>query len=213
MKGLFITLEGIDGSGKSTQAARLKERLEAAGWRVVHTREPGGTALGRVIREQFLASGAAEIDPITELLLMAADRAHHVETVIRPALERGEAVVCERYTDSTEAYQGYGGGVPLDAVRRVNELATGGLAPHLTFLLDLEPAQAVRRWSRGPDRVESRGEAFYRRVREGYLRIAEACPGRVRVIDASLPPGDVEARIVGHLAEAGAAREGGAVSR
>ena len=213
MKGFFITFEGIDGTGKSTQAARIKERLEAAGWRVVHTREPGGTALGRVIREQFLASGTVEIDPLTELLLMAADRAHHVATVIRPALERGEAVVCERYADSTEAYQGYGGGVPLEAVRRVNELATGGLAPHLTFLLDLDPAQAMRRWSRGPDRVESRGEAFYRRVREGYLRIAAEFPGRVRVIDASLPPEEVEARIVEHLAQAGVALEGGAVSR
>lgn len=213
MKGLFITFEGIDGTGKSTQAARLRERLEAAGWHVVHTREPGGTALGRVIRQQFLEASGAGMGVMTELLLLAADRAHHVDTVIRPALERGEAVVCERYTDSTEAYQGYGGGVPVEAVRRVNELATCGLAPHLTFLLDLDPAQAMRRWNRALDRVESRGETFYRRVREGYLRIAQACPERVRVIDASLPPEEVEAQILQHLAQEGVALEGGALSR
>ena len=103
--------------------------------------------------------------------------------------------------------------VPVEAVRRVNELATCGLAPHLTFLLDLDPAQAMRRWNRALDRVESRGETFYRRVREGYLRIAQACPERVRVIDASLPPEEVEAQILQHLAQEGVALEGGALSR
>lgn len=199
MKGLFITLEGIDGTGKTTQAARIKARFEAAGWRVTHTREPGGTALGRVIREQFLSVEGVEIDPLTELLLMAADRSHHVKEVILPALERGEAVICERYTDSTEAYQGHGGNLPLEVVRQVNALATGGLAPDVTFLLDLDPKAARLRRSGRRDRMEARDGAFHRRVRDGYLHIAGEHPERVRVIDASLPPDTVEKEIVDHL--------------
>lgn len=213
MKGLFITLEGIDGTGKTTQAARIKDRLEASGLRVTHTREPGGTALGKAIRELFLSPRGAEIDSITELLMMAADRAQHVKEVVLPALERGEAVVCERYTDSTEAYQGYGGGVPLEAIRRVNALATGGLVPTLTFLLDLDPGEARKRWNRGLDRMEARGDAFYRRVREGYLSLARENPERICVIDASLPPERVEELIVERLAGAGVAVKGGAGDR
>lgn len=210
MKGHLITLEGIDGSGKSTQAQRLVRVFEERGLPVVHTREPGGTELGREIRRLFLHSGGVEIGAVTESLLMAADRSDHVARVIRPALERGVSVISERFADSTEAYQGYGGSVPLEAIRALNAFATGGLEPAVTFLLDLDPDEALRRRSGRSDRMEAKAMAFHQRVRDGYLAIWRRHPERVVRIDASLPAPEVHRAIVEELFERGILpRDGG----
>lgn len=189
-RGVFITLEGIDGSGKSTQAARLVQFLSARGWSVVHTREPGGTPLGTELRalmlgrsrrlqgqENVSSDGGAPV-PVAEMLLMAADRAQHVQQVIQPALAAGQLVVCDRYVDSSLAYQAGGLGLAEADVRRVNEVAIGGLWPDLTILLDLDVAHAYDRDGSAPDRIERRGRGFQRRVAETYRRLAERDPER-----------------------------------
>ncbi len=183
MRGLFITLEGIDGGGKSTQAARLAEWLEREGRCVVLTREPGGTAVGERLRELVLSPGN-HIVPEAELFLYLADRAAHVAEVIRPALARGCVVICERYTDSTVAYQGYGRGLDRELLRRLNDLATGGLTPDLTLVLDLPPERARLDASR-LDRLESAGPAFAARVAEGFRALARAEPERVKLVDGT----------------------------
>jgi dTMP kinase len=194
-RGIFITLEGGEGSGKSTHAAILAERLRAAGYDVCLTCEPAGTPVGALIKSIFerrAASGAPAITPQSELFLFAAARADHVRTVIRPALGAGRTVVCDRFADSTLAYQGYGRGLPLDDVRDASRVATGGLAPDLTILLDLEPeiglARAAASHDAGAKERDALGEEtleFHRRVREGFLAIAADEPGRVVVIDAT----------------------------
>lgn len=184
MKGLFITLEGIDGCGKSTQASLLADRIKELGCKVVHTFEPGGTELGRLVRSLFLQKDAA-LDARTELFLMAADRSHHVAKVIRPALKRGAVVVCERYVDSSVAYQGYGGDIPVEDVLQVNELATQGLEPHITFLLDIDPKEVANRRARADDRMEAREADFHQRVRQGYLQLAKKYPRRIVKIDVA----------------------------
>lgn len=195
-RGLFITLEGIDGSGKSTQARRLVACLQACGRGALHTREPGGTPLGERLRQIVLDPARPAPTPLAEALLMAADRAQHVAEVVRPALAGGRTVVCERYVDSSLAYQGYGAGVDLAVIRRINEAATGGLTPDLTLLLDMPAAsrwQAVRR----PDRIEALGQPFLEKVREGFLALAAAAPQRVAVVAAAgRPPADIAAEIV-----------------
>lgn len=195
MSGWFITFEGIDGCGKSTQASLLVNHLREKGLEVVHTREPGATTIGQQIRRIFLHSGNMEMGPVTEVLLMAADRADHVLQVVRPALARGATVVCERYVDSTEAYQGFGGQVPREAIRPLNEFATGGLLPDLTLLLDLDPIDAARRRDRDPDRLEAKDREFHKRVRDGYLAIAKENPHRVVMVDASGTTDEVHRRI------------------
>lgn len=210
MRGHLITFEGIDGSGKSTQAQWLARALEARGLPVVHTREPGGTELGREIRRLFLHFGGLEIAATTESLLMAADRSDHVARVIRPALQRGVCVISERYADSTEAYQGYGGSVPLEAIRSLNAFATGGLEPDVTFLLDLDPDEALRRRSDRTDRMEAKAMAFHRRVRDGYLEIWRRHPRRVVRIDAAMPAPEVHREVLAALVERGILpRDGG----
>ena len=204
--GLFVTFEGIDGCGKSTQARLLVAHFERLGRRVLHTFEPGATSLGRVIRETFLKGGKGDLDPVTETFLMAADRAHHVNSVIRSALGEGAVVICERYTDSMEAYQGYGGKLSLDVVRTVNEIATGGLMPDVTFLLDIAPEAALRRKGADADRIEAKGVEFQETVRRGYLELSRRYAGRIQVLDASLPVEEVHERIVRRLEALGLAR-------
>ena len=184
-RGLFITFEGLDGSGKSTQARRLVRYLSRLGLRVVHTREPGGTPAGRRIRAVLLGRGGEELLPQTELLLMVADRAQHVARVVRPALAARAAVVCERFADSSVAYQAFGLGLERSLVETLNRLATGGLTPDLTFLLDLPPQRRLGRRPARPDRIEGRGADFFARVREGYLALAAEEPQRFVVIDAA----------------------------
>ncbi|OYT73037.1 MAG: dTMP kinase [Chloracidobacterium sp. CP2_5A] len=199
--GLFISFEGIDGCGKTTQTAWLADALERAGRQVVKTQEPGGTLIGRRLRDLLLTDGAAPRAPQTEALLFAADRAQHVAEVIRPALERGDIVVCDRFTDSTRAYQGGGRRLPSDFVETVIGVATGGLEPRLTFLLDL-PADVARarltqhpRRERAADRFETEEPAFYERVRAAFLDLARAHPARVRVLDAAQPPDAIHALV------------------
>ena len=193
MSGTFVTFEGIEGSGKSTQARRLAERLRGSGREVVLTREPGGTALGQSLRALLLASGSPVL-PQAEMLLYAADRAQHVGETIAPALARGAVVLCDRFLDATLAYQGVARGLGVEVVRELHQRPPLDLRPHRTLLLDLDPAPALQR-ARGRDAArpagpdEGRFEAeplpFHRKVRQGYLQIAAAEPERVRVIDAS----------------------------
>ncbi len=185
--GLFVTLEGVDGSGKSTQAALLLEWLEDDGYEAIQTREPGGTEVGRLIRDIVLHHKGA-VDPRAEALLFAADRAHHVQTVVRPALERGAVVVQDRYIDSSVAYQGAGRVLDPGEVRRLSLWATRDLVPDLTVLFDLDPVVARERIVRGrgeADRLESEADGFQERVREAYLAMADAEPGRFLVLDGA----------------------------
>lgn len=183
MTGLFISFEGGDGTGKTTQIARLAEHLRAEGAEVVTTREPGGTELGRAIRQALLHG--EDLSPRTEALLYSADRAHHVATVIRPALDRGATVITDRFVDSSVAYQGSARELGIDEIRSLNDWAVGGLVPDLTFLLDLDPAVGAARLNREKDRLESAGDDFHRQVRQTFLEMAEAEPDRFVVIDAS----------------------------
>ncbi|PDQ34174.1 MAG: dTMP kinase [Candidatus Lumbricidophila eiseniae] len=205
--GFFITLEGGDGSGKSTQAALLAEALHTAGRTVVCTREPGGTAVGVEIRNIVLHH-RGDISPRAEALLYAADRAHHVETVVRPALERGEVVIQDRYIDSSLAYQGAGRVLEVEHVRAVSEWATDGLLPDATVLLDLDPTAARRRLTRARaeyDRLEAEATAFHDRVRSAYLALAATEPTRFIVVDATLPvsaiASEIRRRVTALLAE------------
>lgn len=193
MSGFFVTLEGPEGAGKSTHAAMLSRRLRDLGWEVVAVREPGGTPVGESIRG--LLQREEHLEPEAELLLFAACRAQLVRSVILPALERGACVVCDRFADSTVAYQGFGRGLPLEVIERLNAFAVGGRWPDLTLLLDLEPELGLRRIAErygrealSHDRIEKEAAAFHERVRRGFLRLAAQAPERWRVIDCS---GDV----------------------
>lgn len=198
MTGRFITLEGPDGAGKTLQAERLTAALRARGLTVRLAREPGGTSLGDRIRAILLTPGEPPIAPRADALLFNAARAQHVAEVIRPALESGAVVVCARYADSTLAYQGYGSGLPLAELRAIGDLATGGLRPDRTILLDI-PAEVglARKTADGVTRFEASFDvAFHRRVREGFLTLAAAEPERWAVVDATAPPDDVAGRVL-----------------
>jgi dTMP kinase len=191
--GLFITLEGPDGSGKTLQATQLAEALRARGHDVVLGREPGGTRLGERIREILMAPAGPPIDPLADALLFSAARAEHVTEIIRPALAAGRVVVCARYADSTLAYQGYGAGQPIETLRRLQEIATGGLWPDRTILLDLPAEVGLRR--KTPD-DHTRFEVgfdldYHRRVRAGFLELAAAEPTRWTVVGADRDPAAV----------------------
>lgn len=189
MAGLFITLEGGDGAGKSTQAGLLAEWLVERGSTVLRTREPGGTELGAQLRE-LLQHRPGHIDPRAEALLYAADRAQHIATVVRPALARGEIVVQDRYLDSSVAYQGAGRVLDEAEIRELSLWASGGLLPDLTVLLDLDAASAAaRRDGSAYDRMEAEAIGFHERVREGYLALAAAEPARFLVLDAATSAG------------------------
>ena len=190
MRGRFITFEGIDGSGKSTQLRMLAGDLRARGLDIVATCEPGGTPLGRRLREAFLETEET-VAPRAELLLFAADRAQHVELLIRPSLEEGRVVISDRYADATFAYQGAGRGFDERTVTDVIDLATGGLKPDLTLFFDISVETAIKRMSGRDDseavqnRMDLETAEFYERVRRSYLRIAEREPDRFRVVDAN----------------------------
>ncbi|UIP57931.1 dTMP kinase [Agromyces marinus] len=192
-RGLFVTLEGGDGSGKTTQAERLERWLVGRGRTVVRTREPGGTEVGVEVREIVLHH-RGDVAPRAEALLYAADRAHHVATVVRPALARGDVVVQDRYIDSSVAYQGAGRVLDPDEVRRISEWATEGLVPDLTILLDL-PWEIARRRLDGArtryDRLEAEAGEFHERVRAAFLGLADAEPDRFLVVDATRPADEI----------------------
>ena len=181
---LFVTFEGGEGSGKSTQARALYRRLSRRGIPALLTHEPGGTPLGRNLRRWL--KNKEHIDPVTELLLFNASRAHLVSRVVRPALDNGMIVICDRFFHSTVAYQGYGRGLDLDLVERVNHVGTQGLRPDLTVFLDIAVQHGLARKG-PPDRFEREGNAFHQRVRDGYLRMASADPERWLIVDGSLP--------------------------
>lgn len=191
MAGTFITFEGIDGSGKSTQLRLLAEYLRAQGCDVFSTREPGGTPVGLRLRAALL-DGQEEVDPLTELLVFAADRAQHVRRVLRPAIEAGRVVLSDRYADATKAYQGAGRGFPPELISEIVQLATEGLRPDLTLLFDLPISDAVARTRRrsegkaknGADRLDAEDIEFHERVRESYLRLAAEEPQRFRIINS-----------------------------
>lgn len=183
---VFITVEGVDGAGKSTQLQLLLQYLQTQGVDYVFTREPGGTPLAERIRDILLDPVNKGMSVIAEALLFAASRAEHVNVVIRPALEAGKVVICDRYVDSSMVYQGYAGGLPLEFVSHINEMATGALKPHRTIILDLASEVArERRAASGLDRIEQKDEWYHQQVREGYLELAQAEPRRVKIVDAS----------------------------
>jgi len=208
-RGKFITFEGLDGTGKSTQMRKLATALREAGHKVVETREPGGTATGEKIRKVLLDSGTAGLDPRAEMALMFASRAQHIAEVIEPSLASGSIVLCDRFTDSTEAYQGSGRRLGSDAVRDLHRVLCGALQPDLTLLLDSNPHASVNRARRrnerdsknsvrGHDenRFERETRAFFGRVREGFAAIAKREPGRVVVVDARGTPGQTHQKIL-----------------
>jgi dTMP kinase len=194
MRGKFLTLEGIDGAGKTSFLGWIENRLRAKGIDVVLTREPGGTALGESLRRLLLE---AEMDAVTETLLVFAARKEHLVRVIAPALERGAWVVCDRFTDATFAYQGAGRGADMEHLGQLEHWVQAGLQPDCTILFDL-PVDVARLRSAGaraPDRFESEHEAFFQRVRQGYLARAAGNPGRFRLIDATRPMAEIEAQL------------------
>ena len=188
MAGVFITFEGIDGCGKSTQLRLLTSELRARTLEVINTREPGGTTLGQKLRAALL-DVQEQVDPLAELLVFAADRAQHVRTVLRPALAQDKVIISDRYADATVAYQGSGRGFNPELIQQIVQLATDGLTPHLTLLFDLSVSESAvrtrrRKAAKRSDRLDSEKVEFHERVRNAYLEIAKANPDRISVIDA-----------------------------
>lgn len=197
--GTFVTFEGVEGSGKSTQLRLLAQRLEVAGMPVRVVREPGGTKAGEAIRAVLLDPEHYGLDARAELLLYEASRAQLVAEVVAPALEAGEVVLCDRFFDSTTAYQGYARGLPLDEIQELNTAATGGLVPDLTVVIDIDPAHALTRArtaSGRPDRLEQEDESFHERVRAGFLAIARHEPQRVIVVSGDGSIDEVAERVL-----------------
>jgi dTMP kinase len=192
--GRLIAFEGVEGSGKSTQLELLRRVLEGRGREVVVTREPGGTPAGERVRSVLL-DPEVELHPRAEALLFAAARAELVEAVIRPALERGAVVLCDRYLDSSLAYQGAARGLGQGPVEEVNRFATGGLLPDLVVLLDLDPASGLRRRAGALDRIEAQDLGFHRRVRQAFRDLAAADPARFSMVDAATPVPEVAAQV------------------
>lgn len=183
-KGYFITFEGADGCGKTTQSELVQKYLEDKGFEVVWTREPGAKGLGQNIR-QLLLHYDGDVAPMCEAFLFLADRAQHIEHLIKPAVAAGKIVVCDRHTDSTIAYQGYGRGEDIEQLKYLNNLATGDIRPDLTFVFDVSTEVAQTRVGSEKDRMESAGIEFHKKVRQGYLEIAKQEPERVKIVDAN----------------------------
>jgi dTMP kinase len=187
MSGKFLVFEGVEGCGKTSQIQRTQEWLQSLNISAIVTREPGGTELGLHLRQLLLEAESTSITNKTELLLYAADRSQHVDQIIKPALAEGKVVLCDRYTDSTIAYQGWGRGISLEMIEQLNLLATGGLQSNLTILLDIDPEISFNRIvaKRKLDRMEQADLAFHHRVRQGFLSLAEKFPERIVAIDAN----------------------------
>lgn len=203
MRGTFITFEGIEGSGKSTQISLLRDHLTAAGRRVVLTREPGGTPIGDQVRKVLLDPANKALDPTAELLLYAASRAQHLHEVILPALDAGAVVLCDRFSDATLAYQGYGRGLSVPVIQELDRIVTGGLRPDLTILFDIDARTGLGRARgrnadrglHGEARFENEDIEFHTRVRDGYYLLADREPGRIRLVNGARTPKEVQADV------------------
>ena len=212
LAGIFVTLEGGEGAGKSTQSRRLKEAIEAQGRTVLLTREPGGTPEGEKIRDLITQREGGNWTPTAECLLFFAARQMHVEKVIKPALARGEIVICDRFTDSTRSYQGYGHGFPLETIEQINTLSLGDFNPDLTFILDLPVEAGLKRSfaqkeqaagrEMTEDRFERLDKSFHEKLRQGFLTIAAANPARCRVVDAEQSPDEIFAVLMAEIQKA-----------
>lgn len=193
-KGLFITFEGIDGCGKTTQIELLKESLEKKGYTVLLTREPGAKGLGEKLRE-ILLNYDGEVSSNCESFLFLSDRAQHIDTIIKPAIDKGVIVLCDRHTDSTVAYQGYGRQLDLERIYQLNKIATNGIIPDITFILDIDIDTSLQRIGKGRDRMENSGREFFERVRKGYIEISEKEPQRVKLLQGNSPIKDIQNKI------------------
>jgi dTMP kinase len=202
-KGLFITVEGTDGSGKTTQIKLMEKNFKEMGYDVILSREPGGTRISEIIRDLILDPENKEINPLTEMILYAASRAQHVMEVIRPAIDQGKVVICDRFVDSSYAYQGCGRGVDLKIVADVNRVAIDGVMPDITFFLDIDPEVAIKRRidATGADRIEQEKIDFHYRVYEGYKKMAFLFPDRIKTIDASKSIEEISSQINRYLKE------------
>ena len=183
-KGLFITFEGADGCGKTTQLNLLKDYLENKGYKVVITREPGAKGLGEKIRE-ILLNYDGEVSNRCESFLFLADRAQNIDIIVKPAIDEGKIVLCDRHTDSTVAYQGYGRGLDIEQINMLNRIATNNIKPDLTLLFDVDIETSMKRVGNQQDRMEKSGKEFFNKVRNGYLELAKQEPDRIKVIDTA----------------------------
>ena len=198
-KGLFITFEGGDGCGKTTQIKLLDEYLRNKGYKTLLTREPGSKGLGIKLRE-ILLNYDGEVSPVCESFLFLADRAQHVDCIIKPALEEGVIVLCDRHTDSTVAYQGYGRGLDLEQIYQLNKIATSGLKPDLTLLFDVDTETSMQRVGKNKDRMESAGLEFQEKVRHGYLTLAKEEPKRIKIFDSKKTIEQLHQEVLGIIA-------------
>ncbi len=194
-RGLFITFEGADGCGKTTQLKLIARYLEENGYEVVLTREPGAKGLGEKVRE-ILLNYDGEVSDRCESFLFLADRAQHIDMIVNPAVNSGKIVLCDRHTDSSVAYQGYGRGLDVQRIKMLNELAVNGRKPDLTLVFDIDVETSMQRVGDEKDRMESAGKEFFNRVREGYLEIAKQEPQRVKVLDAKKSIEDIHKDVV-----------------
>ena len=194
-QGLFITFEGPDGCGKTTQMNLLAQYLEKKGKKVVLTREPGGKGLGEKVRE-ILLNYNGEVSDRCESFLFLADRAQNIDIIVKPAVEKGEIVLCDRHIDSTVAYQGYGRGLDINEINMLNNLATGGRKPDLTLVFDVDVETSMKRVGKEKDRMENAGIDFHNRVRNGYLELAKQEPNRIKVLDATKTIEEIHEKVV-----------------
>lgn len=194
-KGLFITFEGADGCGKTTQLQLLKTYLENKGYEIVVTREPGGKGLGEKFREILLNYDGVVSDRC-ESFLFLADRAQNIDTIVKPAVSSGKIVLCDRHIDSSVAYQGYGRGLNIEEIKKLNSIATGGMLPDLTLVFDIDIETSMQRVGKEKDRMESSGNEFFNRVRNGYLELAKQEPERIKVVDSRGSIEEIHAKVV-----------------
>lgn len=204
--GMFITFEGADGCGKTTQQMLAADYLESKGYEVLITREPGAKGLGEDIRK-ILLDYKGPVSERCESLLFLADRAQHVDNMILPAIEKGQIVLCDRYTDSTVAYQGYGRQQNLERIKKLNDFATNLLKPDLTFVFNIDVETSMQRVGKEKDRMESEGKEFHNRVRNGYLKLAEEEPNRIKVLDAAKSIDEIHEEVVNILEAAFLSKE------
>ena len=197
---MFISFEGIDKVGKTTQISLLVDSLKKKSYQVVQTCEPGGTRLGKEIEKILLGHSTTQISAVGELFLYLADRAQHIEEIIKPALDNDAIIISDRFADASIAYQGYGRGLDIHWIDKLNKRATQGISPELTFLLDIDPQLAEKR-SKEKDRIENEEIAFHQRVRQGYLKIARSCPNRVKIINGHQSIEDIHLAITRILSQ------------